>query len=109
MICGRYVRTFAEASHALPQGMHMNADYPFMLPPITALDGNKVTIRGGRGELQTFTIQRGSSGEFGHIEQSSTYERLFSQPPHRFTLLPFKDEKTAAAGAPSPSSGGEEP
>lgn len=60
-VCGRYVKTFAEASHALPQGMHMNADYPFMIPAITKIEGDQVTISGSLGATETFTIESTSS------------------------------------------------
>lgn len=98
-LSGRYVSTFAKASHALPEGMHMSADYPFMLPRIVAFDGQKVTIEGRGGVTETFTIVKSRAGqESGQILQSSSFEELFDRKPQRFTMLPFKDEKTAAIG-----------
>lgn len=99
MISGRYVKTFAEASHALPEGMHMNADYPFMLPRIKSLDGRKMVILGYGGTEASVEIKRKRVGERAYIEQSSTFERIYRRPPQRFELHPFKDDKTPAIGA----------
>lgn len=97
-VTGRYVKTFAEASHALPIRMHMNADYPFMLPRISKLEGDEVTITNGR-ESTTFTIAKLPKGERGYIAQSSTFERMFNREPTRFELWPFKDQNTPAIGS----------
>lgn len=91
---GNFVRTFAEASHALPDGMHMNADYPFMLPPIVRLEGREVILKGREGEGR-FKIVRDKRGqETCTIEQSSTFEKLFNRNPSRFKAYPFKDRDT---------------
>lgn len=95
---GRYVKTFAEASHALPIRMHMNADYPFMLPHITKLEGNVVTISNGR-QSASFTISKLPKGERGYVDQESTFERMFNRGPTRFEFWPFKDENTPAIGS----------
>lgn len=95
-LCGRYVRTFAEATHALPDGMHMNADYPFMLPTISKIDGDTVTVVGRRGETATAQIKQGRLGEFFELAQSSTFERFYGRRPTTFRFLPFRDENTAA-------------
>lgn len=97
-LVGVYVDTFAEATHALPQGMHMNADYPFKLPAITgrAFDSKSasIIIRGARGETATCVIKHDKAGrEFCTIEQSSTFERLYGRKPHKFKLLPFKETR----------------
>ena len=98
MVSGQYVKTFAEASHALPNGMHMNADYPFMLPPIKSIAGKQMTIRGSGGQEATVEIVTKRGREVAYIEQSSTFERLFKRKPQRFELHPFKDSGTAAVG-----------
>src|SRR5262249_48236868 len=96
---GKYVKTFAEASHALPDGMHMNADYPFMLPPIKFMRAGKVVLS-GRGTDGEFVIRRESSGqEYCVITQSSSFEKMFGRPPTKFKAYPFKDEDTPAIGA----------
>lgn len=99
-LCGKWVNTFREASHALPNGMHMNSDYPFMLPKIKSLDGRQLTILSSRGDPQeaTVTIVTRGGREFAYIEQSSTFERVYRRKPTRFKLLPFKDETTPAIG-----------
>ena len=93
-LIGKYVDTFAEATHALPDGMHMNADYPFMLPPIVSKDGKTVTIKGRDGKTATAKIMRvvGGSREFFVLAQSSTFERLFHRKPTPFTFYPFAAE-----------------
>lgn len=97
-VSGKYVSTFTAASHALPQGMHMNADYPLMLPRITNLTAKQVTLAGREGPV-TAKIQRDSRGEFCVIAQSSTFEAMFGRKPHRFRFNPFKDDQTEAAGS----------
>ena len=93
---GRYVKTFAEASHALPDGMPMNADYPFMLPRISKLEGSEIVLKGRNGDA-SFKIERDTSGrEFCVIAQSSSFEKLFGRPPQKFKTYPFKDENTPA-------------
>jgi len=104
-LCGKYVKTFREASHALPQGMHMDSDYPFMLPAIKNLDGKKLTILSSRGhpaEETTVKIVTRDGREMAFIKQSSTFETMFRRPPQRFKLLPFKDEATPAIGEKEP-------
>lgn len=100
MICGKYVKTFREASHAIPNGMHMNADYPFMLPPIKSIEGKQMTISGSGGETATVKIVKKGDGEVAYIKQSSTFEKLFNRAPQRFELHPFKDDNTAVPGDP---------
>jgi hypothetical protein len=95
-VCGKYVKTFAEASHALPDGMHMNADYPFMLPRIVKLEGGEVVLKGRDGDGR-FKIVRGGDGrEYCIIAQSSSFEKMFGRPPQKFKTYPFKDERTPA-------------
>ena len=102
-LMGKYVKTFREASHALPDGMHMNADYPFMLPPIVAIenrgkDGRFVTLKGRDGTAE-FAVRTDAKGmERCCVVQSSTFETLFGRPPKAFWCHPFKDEDTPAIG-----------
>ena len=90
-LIGKYVPTFAEATHALPQGMHMNADYPFMLPAIIGKDSTMITIVGRNHEMRTVRILRRKGGEYAWLEQSSTFEKLYGRKPAKFKLLPFLD------------------
>lgn len=96
MVSGKYVQTFAEATHALPEGMHMNADYPFKLPAIVRTDGKQVTLRGSGGVETTAAIKRkhGDGREYCDIEQSSTFEKIYRRQPTLFRCYPFKDEHT---------------
>ena len=95
-ICGKYVNTFLEASHALPEGMHMNADYPFKLPSIIAADSEFVNLRGSNGEAMTAPIERKNGREYCVIYQKSTFEVLYGRKPQKFVCYPFKDENTPA-------------
>lgn len=88
-VIGKYVRTFAEATHALPQGMHMNADYPFKLPRIVGRDASAITIAEG-GKMETLTVKRGRDGDYCWLEQSSSFERWMGHKPTKFRLMPFK-------------------
>lgn len=89
-VSGRYVDTFAEATHALPDGMHMNADYPFMLPRVVSVTDGVVTIREGSNET-SFPIRKHAGREVGTVEQSSSFERMFRGKPQKFTMRPFRD------------------
>lgn len=91
-LIGKYVDTFDEATHALPDGMHMNADYPFKLPAIVARDADSVTLQGRNGETVTVPIQEYRGKPCCYVEQSSTYEMIFRQPPHRFRCWPFRED-----------------
>lgn len=93
MISGRYVKTFAEATHAVTADMSMNADYPFMQPLITANDGKNITISEG-GKTLTSRIRKGRMFEFIEIEQTSSYEAIFrGGKPSKFRCHPFQDER----------------
>jgi hypothetical protein len=96
-IVGKWVGTFAEATHALPIGMHMSADYPFMLPKIVGRGPGTITIQ-GRDGVATLEIRTDKRGEFCTLKQSSTFERMFRRRPTAFRLEPFKDELTPVEG-----------
>ena len=89
-LVGQYVRTFVEATHALPEGMHMSADYPFMLPKIQHADGETITILGRYGRTATLTIERDRDGDFATLAQSSTFEKIARRKPTKFRLKPFR-------------------
>ncbi len=92
-VSGRYVPCFQDATHALPEGMSMNADYPFMLPKIVERGDDTITIAGRGGALATAQIQKTPRGtEYVEIAQSSSFERLYGRRPTRFKLFPFKDD-----------------
>jgi hypothetical protein len=75
--------------------MHMDADYPFMLPKILAYDGKTVTIEGSDGTSETFIARRRrKTGMYGWLKQSSSFEKLFNRPPQRFEMRPFKDDNS---------------
>lgn len=97
-LCGKYVKTFREASHALPNGMHMDADYPFMLPAIKSIADGRVTIVGRGNKEATVKIVMKAGREVAYINQSSTFEKMFRRAPQRFELHPFKDDGTPAVG-----------
>lgn len=102
MVSGNYVKTFAEASHALPNDMHMNADYPFMLPKIESISEGTVTIIGRGGVRGTGKIEVRKGREFFRLGQKSSYESMYSLPETVFEFLPFKD-RSCDAISPAPA------
>jgi len=90
-LVGRYVDTFQNATHALPQGMSMNADYPFMLPKIAKWTPEEITLEGRGGETRTIPIVRVDGIEYAELAQTSTYERMFRRKPTTFRFLPFRE------------------
>jgi hypothetical protein len=94
-LIGTYVRTFSEATHALPDGMHMNADYPFVLPKIEHADGETITIRGRYGRTATLMIERDRDGDFATLAQSSTFEKIYRRRPRKFRLKPFRAKESS--------------
>lgn len=94
-VVGKFVKRFSEASHALPIGMRMNADYPFMTPEIIAYDGKTVTVKGSPGHTASFVARRrAGAGMYGVLKQTSSFERIFNRQPKRFEMRPFKDDRT---------------
>ena len=87
---GNYVKTFAEATHALPDGMHMNADYPLKIARVVAFDNGYVTLEDR--ERFTAKIIKGKRAEYCILSQSSSYEKTTSSKPTRFRFYPFKQE-----------------
>lgn len=102
MISGQYVKTFAEASHALPQDLPLDSDYPLKLPPIAKIEDGKVFLRSGGIDNDEYSgkIVRGKNGEYCKIAQSSSFEHICGREPTVFKFLPFKDENTEACGSP---------
>lgn len=101
-VMGKYVDRFALASHALPAGMHMDSDYPFMIPRIESFDGTTITIVSDRdGSKASAPVRFKDGKQYFTLKQSSTYERLFGRKPASFTFHPFKDEQSVAIGKPS--------
>lgn len=88
-LSGKYTSTFEKATHALPEGMHMDADYPFMLPSIKEKNTKTVTLIGRAGQEVTVPIYRRKGKEFCFIEQTSTFERMCGGKPQRFKFNPF--------------------
>ena len=97
MPCGNYVSTFARASHAIPDGMHMNADYPFMLPKIVRVTDTSVVLQGRNGEGEA-KIGKYRGRWCCCLDQSSSYESIYNLPPKRWRFFPFKDKRTPAVG-----------
>lgn len=97
-IFGKYTDSFCDASHAVAEGMHMNADYPFKCPKIESIDATKITIVGGRGESKTAKIIRRNGKEYFWLEQSSSFEKMFNRKPKRFKFYPFKDDRSLSIG-----------
>lgn len=94
-VTGKYVLKFSEATHALPEGMSMNADYPFMLPRVIRLTKTTVTIQSDNGsETRTVPIEKYRGQQVCYLEQVSSFERMTKSKPHRFRCFPFKDQSS---------------
>jgi hypothetical protein len=95
MISGRYVNTFAEASHALVSEVHLSSDYPFKMPRIKARTENTVTLLSDRGDSEvTLPIRIRGGREVLYLEQRSSFEVVSMARPTRFTCYAFKDKAT---------------
>lgn len=93
-VSGQWVKTFRDATHALPDGMHMNADYPFILPKIIANDGKFVTLKSDRGdETVRVRIQKSGDWDVCYIKQMSTFEKIYHRKPTRFKCYPFRNDR----------------
>ena len=107
MVSGRYVKTFAEASHALPNGMHMNSDYPLMLPKISYITKKEVVIHDHFGKEYRALIRKHNGSEVCYISMVSSFERIFRRDkPTKYRFEPFKDTNTAPAELRADGSGG---
>lgn len=93
-IVGHYVKSIEEATHMLPQMMHMGSDYPFKLPKIEAVNGRVVTLVDGVNRVEC-KVTRRDGWDVCYIHQSSTYEKLYGCKPRRFKCLAFCDGRTA--------------
>jgi hypothetical protein len=91
---GKYVPTFAEASHALLDGMHMNADYPFMIPKVKGVNGGYVVLADRMVDGRFKIVKSKDGREHCVVAQKSTFENLYRKPPKKFKAYPFKDENT---------------
>lgn len=94
-VAGQYVRRFCDgATHALPQGMSMNANYPFMLPRVELVVRGKKTravLVSGDRRSPALDIKVGDDGqEYCTFAQSSHYETIFHKKPTRFRFFPFR-------------------
>lgn len=96
MLIGKYSKTFKDATHALPEGMHMNADYPFMLPEIINRTEKEITILGKNKEIATAKIIKRNNQEYIYIYQSSSFEKIFRKSPHKFKCFPFISETSTS-------------
>ncbi|MGC3968924.1 MAG: hypothetical protein QM775_16605 [Pirellulales bacterium] len=91
---GQYVRTFAEASHVIPQGLPPEAG---VFPVVVRIVGRRVTLRLGDAE-KTADIRTRNGRE------SCTIEIVDHRPAAGPLLLPFdchpfKHDDTPAFGA----------
>lgn len=82
----------------MPEGMHMNADYPFMLPRIQKLEGRDVILNGRDGDGRFRVITRSDGVQYCVIAQESTFEKIYRRKPTKFKAYPFKDNDTPAIG-----------
>lgn len=89
-ICGTYVKTFSEATHAMLQGASMNAPLPFHWVKVERVDsavGHGILVCSGAGQEYRLPIHAGRGSEWaGPI---TVKDPLFG--PVKFKLAPFKE------------------
>ena len=87
MVVGTYCKTFSEATHAMPQGVSLNAPYRFHWLKVIRVEGQTVHCTGA-GEPMSFKIRRQRDGrEFIDL---TIQDPIFG--PQLFKTLPFKGE-----------------
>ena len=93
MLSGRYVATSKEATHALPEGMHMDSDYPYMLPEVRGVTAKSLTLIADRAvKTVELKIRRYKGREWVEYSQKSSFEHSFCRQPTKFRFYPFKAE-----------------
>ncbi len=103
-ISGKYVKTFAEANIASCVDIHMNSDYPHfffdVLGTEVMVDGHPLVVKlksHRNSTVFTFPVKKGKvngyTTEYAEIEQSSSYERIFGQKPHKFKIIPMQGKR----------------
>jgi hypothetical protein len=89
MISGKYVDTFAEATHGMLDGVSLNAPYPFFWGKIKEVAPDHIVFIGDGEEMRLAISKRRGGGEQSVV---TIQDPLFG--PQRFPVLPFKGEES---------------
>lgn len=88
MVTGNYCKTFAEATHGMPQGMSLNARYRFHWVKVVRVEGKTVHCTGALEPME-FQIRRQRDGQ--EFFDLTIKDPIFG--PQVFRTLPFKGEE----------------
>lgn len=88
MVTGNYCKTFAEATHGMPQGVSLNAPYRFHWVKIVRVEGKTVHYTGAGEEMQSKIRRQRDGREFFDL---TIKDPIFG--PIKFKTLPFKGEE----------------
>jgi len=86
MVIGNYCDTFAQATHAMPQGMSLNAPYKFHWLKVVRVEGQTLHCTGA-GQPMQFKIVRNRTLKCESVELTIN-DPIFG--PRKFLTLPFK-------------------
>lgn len=88
MVIGQYCKSFSDATHAMPQGVSLNAPYRFHWLKVVKVEGGEVHCTGA-GEAMQFKIrrERNSGREFFDL---TIKDPIFG--PLQFKTYAFKGE-----------------
>ena len=93
MISGNYCKSFQEATHAMLDGVSLNAPYKFHWLKVVRVEGNTVHCTGA-GEPMQFRIKRkrGKGGPLPNYIDVTVADPIFGSL--LFRAYPFKGEET---------------
>ena len=87
MISGRYVSSFAEATHGMLEGASLNAPYKFHWVKVLRIEDGHLVCTGAREEMR-LPIKRRGNRDFAEV---TVRDPLFG--PVKFKVAPFKGEE----------------
>jgi len=87
MISGRYVDTFADATHGMLEGASLNAPYEFHWVRVLRVEAGQLVCTGGR-EVMRLPLKRRGKREFAEV---TVRDPIFG--PIAFKVAPFNGEE----------------
>ncbi len=91
MIIGSYCQSFKDATHAMPQGISLNAPYKFHWLKVEKVCGSDVYCMGG-GEPMRFEIRKEGRGR-SRIDFFLITMKDALSGPRQFKAYPFRSEE----------------
>lgn len=88
MLSGRYVKTFDEATHAILDGVSLNARYPFYWLKVIEIKGREL-VCSVYGETHRLKFRRTKSGDRSSIVMEDMFFGNI-----KFPVLPFRGEES---------------